>query len=215
MAEASRRIHTTQVKLPLYCDPVDGGARLSSDVSEIKIAFGIPPERPTPNFAASWNARQRRWRNGSRNAGLVSTSSAPGIDGREADLVVLTSETRLIDRIHEPSQSIARFWTRLVRGNRFIDRVYKLLPSVGPVCIRFHDAGVRDAANQRIQCDEAWVFCYSKQNNVATARAAPEGAGEVWTRTTHDAHSKLILLWAVGGRDADYASRDLNLHKVG
>ena len=25
------------------------------DVSEIKIAFGIPPERPTLNFAASWN----------------------------------------------------------------------------------------------------------------------------------------------------------------
>ena len=32
-----------------------GRARLSSDVSEIKIAFGMPPERPTPNFAASWN----------------------------------------------------------------------------------------------------------------------------------------------------------------
>ena len=32
-----------------------GRARLSSDVSEIKIAFGIPPQRPTPNFAASWN----------------------------------------------------------------------------------------------------------------------------------------------------------------
>jgi putative SOS response-associated peptidase YedK len=32
-----------------------GRARLSSDVSEITIAFGIPPERPTPNFAASWN----------------------------------------------------------------------------------------------------------------------------------------------------------------
>jgi putative SOS response-associated peptidase YedK len=32
-----------------------GGARLSSDVSEIKIAFGIPPERPAPNFASSWN----------------------------------------------------------------------------------------------------------------------------------------------------------------
>ena len=30
-------------------------ARLSSDVSEIKIAFRIPPERPAPNFAASWN----------------------------------------------------------------------------------------------------------------------------------------------------------------
>jgi putative SOS response-associated peptidase YedK len=32
-----------------------GRARLSSDVSEIKIAFGIPPDRPAPNFAPSWN----------------------------------------------------------------------------------------------------------------------------------------------------------------
>ena len=32
-----------------------GRARLSSDVSEIKLAFGIPPDRPAPNFAASWN----------------------------------------------------------------------------------------------------------------------------------------------------------------
>jgi putative SOS response-associated peptidase YedK len=32
-----------------------GRARLSSDVSEIRIAFGIPPERPSPNFAPSWN----------------------------------------------------------------------------------------------------------------------------------------------------------------
>jgi putative SOS response-associated peptidase YedK len=32
-----------------------GRARLSSDVSELKVAFAIPPERPTPNFAASWN----------------------------------------------------------------------------------------------------------------------------------------------------------------
>ena len=32
-----------------------GRARLSSDVSEIKLVFSIPPERPPPNFAASWN----------------------------------------------------------------------------------------------------------------------------------------------------------------
>jgi len=32
-----------------------GRVRLSSDVSEIKIAFGIPPERPAPNFAPTWN----------------------------------------------------------------------------------------------------------------------------------------------------------------
>jgi putative SOS response-associated peptidase YedK len=33
-----------------------GRVRLSSDVSEIKVVFSIPPLRPTPNFAPSWNA---------------------------------------------------------------------------------------------------------------------------------------------------------------
>jgi putative SOS response-associated peptidase YedK len=32
-----------------------GRARLSSDVSEIKVAFRIPPERPTPKFPPRWN----------------------------------------------------------------------------------------------------------------------------------------------------------------
>jgi putative SOS response-associated peptidase YedK len=33
-----------------------GRARLSSDVSEIKLIFSIPPRRPTPNVPANWNA---------------------------------------------------------------------------------------------------------------------------------------------------------------
>jgi putative SOS response-associated peptidase YedK len=32
-----------------------GRVRLSSDVSEIKLVFSIPPQRPTPNIAPSWN----------------------------------------------------------------------------------------------------------------------------------------------------------------
>ena len=32
-----------------------GRVRLSSDVSEIRLVFGIPPERPIPNFPPSWN----------------------------------------------------------------------------------------------------------------------------------------------------------------
>jgi putative SOS response-associated peptidase YedK len=32
-----------------------GRARLSSDVSEIKLVFSIPPHRPSPNFPPSWN----------------------------------------------------------------------------------------------------------------------------------------------------------------
>ena len=33
-----------------------GRVRLSSDVSEIKLVFSVPPHRPMPNFAPSWNA---------------------------------------------------------------------------------------------------------------------------------------------------------------
>jgi putative SOS response-associated peptidase YedK len=35
--------------------PMCGRVRLSSDVSEIKLVFSIPPRRPTPNFPPSWN----------------------------------------------------------------------------------------------------------------------------------------------------------------
>ena len=36
-----------------------GRAKLETDVSEIKIAFRIPPEYPTPNFAPSWSCAHR------------------------------------------------------------------------------------------------------------------------------------------------------------
>jgi putative SOS response-associated peptidase YedK len=32
-----------------------GRAKLEGDLSEIKIAFRVPPDYPTPNFAPSWN----------------------------------------------------------------------------------------------------------------------------------------------------------------
>ena len=38
-----------------YVPPMCGRARLSSDVSEIKLVFSIPPSRPTPNFGPGWN----------------------------------------------------------------------------------------------------------------------------------------------------------------
>jgi putative SOS response-associated peptidase YedK len=40
---------------PRYARAMCGRARLSSDVSEIKLVFSIPPDRPTPNIAPSWN----------------------------------------------------------------------------------------------------------------------------------------------------------------
>ena len=58
----------------------------------------------------------------------------------------------------------------------------------------------------RVQCDEVWSFTYAKQKNVATAKAAPEEAGDTWTWTALDSDSKLIVSWLVGGRDGEYAN---------
>jgi IS1 family transposase len=61
---------------------------------------------------------------------------------------------------------------------------------------------VRGLRCRRVQCDEIWAFCYSKAKNVATAKKAPDGAGDIWTWTSLCADSKLICNWVVGGRDA-------------
>ena len=52
--------------------------------------------------------------------------------------------------------------------------------SVAPA---FHDQKVRDVKAKRVQCDEIWSFSYAKQKNVPAAKAAPVGAGNVWTWT--------------------------------
>jgi IS1 family transposase len=56
-----------------------------------------------------------------------------------------------------------------------------------------------------VQVDEIWSFVYSKQKNVARAKSAPDGAGDVWTWTAICADSKLIASYLVGGRDSGYA----------
>ncbi len=81
-----------------------------------------------------------------------------------------------------------------------INTVTKLLVDAGKVCADFHDNAVRNVKAQRIQCDEIWSFSYAKARNVNTAKAPPEGAGDVWTWTAIDADSKLIVSWHVGDR---------------
>ena len=80
--------------------------------------------------------------------------------------------------------------------------ITKLLSDAGEACAVFHDEHVRNVEAGRIECDEIWSYVYAKQKNVATAKAAPEGAGDTWTWTALDADSKMILSWAIGRRDA-------------
>ncbi len=86
-----------------------------------------------------------------------------------------------------------------------INTVTKLLVDAGGACAAYHDEAVREVQAKRVQCDEIWSFCYAKQKNVATAKAAPQEAGDLWTWTAIDADSKLIVSYLVGGRDAGYA----------
>ncbi|MBN2269044.1 MAG: DDE-type integrase/transposase/recombinase [Sedimentisphaerales bacterium] len=83
--------------------------------------------------------------------------------------------------------------------------ITKLLAEVGAACWEYQDKVLRNLNCNRIQCDEIWSFCYSKQKNVPSDKQAEFGYGDVWTWTAMDAHTKLVPCWLVGLRDADYA----------
>ena len=87
-----------------------------------------------------------------------------------------------------------------------INTVAKLLADAGEACAIHHFNTVVGVRSQRVQCDEIWSFCYAKQKNVGAAKAAPFGAGNVWTWTALDSDTKLIVSYFVGGRDAECAN---------
>ena len=78
--------------------------------------------------------------------------------------------------------------------------VIKLLVDAGEACAVHHDETVVNVHASRIQCDEIWAFCYAKQKNVPKAKAAPVGAGDVWTWTALDRDTKLLIAYEVGDR---------------
>ncbi len=86
-----------------------------------------------------------------------------------------------------------------------INTVTKLLEDAGEACLALHDEMVRGVKVNRVQCDEIWSFCYAKAKNVAAAKAAPNGAGDVWTWTALDADTKLMVSYFVGDRSSESA----------
>jgi IS1 family transposase len=81
----------------------------------------------------------------------------------------------------------------------------KLLEDAGRAFSDYQDRMLVNLPCKRVQVDEAWSFCYAKQKNVATAKAAPEGAGDIWTWVGLDADTKLVASFYVGGRDSEAA----------
>jgi IS1 family transposase len=81
----------------------------------------------------------------------------------------------------------------------------KLLEDAGQAFSEYQDRVLVNLPCKRIQVDEAWAFCYAKQKNVPAAKAAPEGAGDIWTWVGLDADTKLVASFYVGGRDSEAA----------
>ena len=87
-----------------------------------------------------------------------------------------------------------------------VNTVTKLMIEAGEACAAYHDKAVRNVTASKVQCDEIWAFCYAKEKNVERAKAAPRGAGDVWTWTAIEGASKLILSYEVGDRSGQTAN---------
>jgi len=83
-----------------------------------------------------------------------------------------------------------------------LNTVMKLLRELGPVCAAYQDTTLVDLDSTRIECDEIWAFCYSKDRNVPEAHEGEWGYGDVWTWVALDPDTKLVATWLVGRRDA-------------
>lgn len=83
--------------------------------------------------------------------------------------------------------------------------IVKLLADLGMACAEYQDKVFKNLPCERIQCDEIWSFCYSKQKNVPKDKEGQFGYGDVWTWVAIDANTKLVPSWLVGLRGADFA----------
>lgn len=83
--------------------------------------------------------------------------------------------------------------------------VTKLLVGAGIAAAAFHDDNVRNLSAQRIQMDEIWAFCYSKQKNVPEDHKGEFGYGDIWTWVAIDADTKLVASFTLGARNSGVA----------
>ena len=86
-----------------------------------------------------------------------------------------------------------------------INTVTKLLIDVGMACSDYQDKIMRNLSCKRIQCDEIWSFCYSKEKSVLPEDKGVLGHGDVYTWTAICPDTKLVPSFMVGKRDAEYA----------
>ena len=93
--------------------------------------------------------------------------------------------------------------TRITGASK--NAIARLLVTAGKACAEYQDRVLVNLPCKRVQVDELWSFTHCKQVNVATAKAAPEHAGDTWTWTAICADTKLMPSWYIGERDSEAA----------
>ncbi|MGI8936603.1 MAG: IS1 family transposase [Iamia sp.] len=81
--------------------------------------------------------------------------------------------------------------------------ISSLLVDLGEACTEYQDGALTDLGCERIECDEIWSFCYSKQKNVPEEHQGEYGYGDIWTWTAIDADTKLVPSWLIGERTTE------------
>src|ERR1700738_4929023 len=71
----------------------------------------------------------------------------------------------------------------------------KLLNDLGAACAEYQEGALTNLDLHRVEADEIWSFCYSKQKNVPEEFQDTPGYGDVWTWVAIDAETKLIPSW--------------------
>ncbi len=83
--------------------------------------------------------------------------------------------------------------------------IVKLLADIGRACAEYQDKTLRNLPCTKIQCDEIWSFCYSKEKNIPEDKKGRFGYGDVWTWTALDPDTKPMVSWLVADRSAGAA----------
>ena len=121
--------------------------------------------------------------------------------GDEMNKLSLEKRAQILGMLVEGNSM--RSVTRMVGCS--INTVTALLIDVGQACSAYQDKAMRNLPCKRIQCDEIWSFCYSKEKNVSAEDKGVLGYGDVYTWTAICPDTKLVPSFMVGKRDAEYA----------
>jgi IS1 family transposase len=81
--------------------------------------------------------------------------------------------------------------------------ILKLLADVGDACDAYQYANLRNLQCARLELDEVWTFCHTKERNLKADVRGTAGIGDMWTWTALDPDTKLMVSWHLGKRSKD------------